>query len=217
MNIGFIPAKYAALDPRRTAIIDVPNDRRTSFGELDRRVRRLANGLLACNGVARGARVAILARNCIEYLELFYACGRAGLIAQPMNWRLAVPEMARILREGEPAAMLSSVEFREPRDELQNLVDVPHWLEFGPASDGSYEESAAGCGRARAGGFRSHRRRRSGVHPLHRRHDGRVQGRTARTRASSTGCSTRRLPNASCRATSTCSPARCSTSPSCSR
>ena len=158
MNIGFIPAKYAALDPRRTAIIDVPNDRRTSFGELDLRVRRLANGLLACKGVERGARCAILARNCIEYLELFYACGRAGLIAQPMNWRLAVPEMARILQEGEPALMLSSVEFREQRDQLQGLVDLPHWLEFGPASDGSYEDLLQAAGEHEPANSNSHRR-----------------------------------------------------------
>jgi len=145
MNIGQIPAKHAALGPRRTAIIDVPNGRRISFGELDARVRRLANGLKSLGGVAPGARIAILAKNCIEYLELFYACGRAGLIAQPLNWRLAVPEMARIVLEGEPAAVLTSADFRAERDALQSLVDVPHWFEFGAAADGSYEELLAGA------------------------------------------------------------------------
>ncbi len=139
MNIGQIPAKHAALAPGRTAIIDVPNGRRIGFGELDARVRRLANGLSALPGVGRGARIAILAKNCIEYLELFYACGRAGLVAQPLNWRLAVPEMARILREGEPAALLSSADFRAEREALQRELDLPHWFEFGAASDGSYE------------------------------------------------------------------------------
>jgi len=139
MNIGFIPAKQAALSPRRTAIIDVPNARRISFGELDARVRRLANGLLGLSGCARGARVAILARNCIEYLELFYACARSGLIAQPLNWRLAVPELERILREGEPLALISSADFGAERAALQGLLDVPHWFEFGASGDGSYE------------------------------------------------------------------------------
>lgn len=139
MNIGQIPAKHAALAPGRTAIIDVPNGRRIGFGELDARVRRLANGLSALPGVGRGARIAILAKNCIEYLELFYACGRAGLVAQPLNWRLAVPEMARILREGEPAALLSSADFRAEREALQRELDLPHWFEFDAASDGSYE------------------------------------------------------------------------------
>jgi long-chain acyl-CoA synthetase len=143
MNIGFIPAKHAALAPRRTAIVDVPNGRRIDFGELDERVRRLANGLAGLRGVDRGARVAILARNCIEYLELFFACARAGLVAQPLNWRLAVPEMVRILREGEPSAFLSSADFRSERSALQAELDIPHWLEFGASADGSYERLLA--------------------------------------------------------------------------
>ncbi|MFM7785094.1 MAG: AMP-binding protein, partial [Gammaproteobacteria bacterium] len=98
VNIGLIPAKHAALAPGRTALIDVPSGRRMSFGELDERVRRLANGLSGLRGVEKGARVAILAKNCIEYLELMFACARIGLIAQPLNWRLAVPEMANIVR-----------------------------------------------------------------------------------------------------------------------
>ena len=47
MNLGRIPAKTALLDPEREALIDIPNDRRMTFGTLDERVRRLANGL--CN------------------------------------------------------------------------------------------------------------------------------------------------------------------------
>ena len=97
MNIGFVPAKQAALGPGRTAVIDVPNGRRVSFGELDTRVRRLANGFCGLARVERGARVAILAKNCVEYLEVMFACARVGLIAQPLNWRLAAPEMLKIV------------------------------------------------------------------------------------------------------------------------
>ena len=35
MNIGHIPAKTARLSPQREALIDIPNDRRVTFGELD--------------------------------------------------------------------------------------------------------------------------------------------------------------------------------------
>jgi acyl-CoA synthetase (AMP-forming)/AMP-acid ligase II len=139
MNIGFIPAKQAALAPHRTAVIDVPNGRRVTFGELDARVRRLGNGLSGLAGVGRGERVAIFAKNCIEYLELMFACARVGLIAQPMNWRLALPEIEKIVRGGEPMVFASSAEFRKERDALQGLVDLPHWLEFGAGADGSYE------------------------------------------------------------------------------
>ena len=46
MNLGKIPTKTASLDPDREALIDIPNDRRITYGELDQRVKRLANGLI---------------------------------------------------------------------------------------------------------------------------------------------------------------------------
>ena len=45
VNIGRIPAKYAALAPKRDAVVEAESGRRVSFGELDRHVRKLANGL----------------------------------------------------------------------------------------------------------------------------------------------------------------------------
>ena len=139
MNIGNIPYKWANLDPARPAVVDVPNDRRINYGELDERVRRLANGLTDDLKLAREARVAILSTNCIEFLEIYYACARAGFIAQPLNWRLGVPELVRILADGEPTVVVSGTEFREQRDALREQCKVPHWLEYGADSDGSYE------------------------------------------------------------------------------
>ena len=65
MNIGMIPAKTARLAPAREALIDVSSGRRLTFGDLDERVRRLGNALMGPLGLAKGARVAVLARNCI--------------------------------------------------------------------------------------------------------------------------------------------------------
>jgi len=139
VNIGNITAKWASLDPARPAIVDISSGRRVSFGELDRRVRRLANGLCSRN-LEKGARVAVLAKNSIEYFEVYYACARAGLIAQPLNWRLGVPELARILEDGGPSVLVTSDEFRTEQQALQNQIDIPHWLEFGADSDGSFDD-----------------------------------------------------------------------------
>ena len=138
MNIGNITAKWADLAPDRPAVVDVPTNRRMSFGELDRRARQLANALTD-SGVERGNRVAVLAQNSIEYFEVYYACAQAGLIAQPLNWRLGVPELARILEDGEPSVLVSGAEFREQRDALQPMTQIERWLEFGADSDGSYD------------------------------------------------------------------------------
>ncbi|MBP2367801.1 AMP-binding protein [Pseudonocardia parietis] len=147
VNIGTIPAKWAALTPERDAVVDAPAGRRTSWRTLDERVRRLANGLRGTGdgglGLDHGDRVAILAKNSIEYQELYFAAGRAGLVAQPLNWRLGVPELSRIIADGEPRAVLAADEWRDTTRELQAAVDVPHWLEFGDGGDGSYEDLLA--------------------------------------------------------------------------
>ena len=145
MNLGLIPAKTAALDPTREALIDIPNNRRMSFGELDHRVQRLANGFRGTLGLAKGDRVAILSRNCIQYMEIFYACARCGLIAQPLNWRLSELEMARILRDGEPSLLVGSEEYATLVESLAKEASIPHALVFTADASGDYEQLISGA------------------------------------------------------------------------
>lgn len=145
MNIGKIPAKTARLDPGRIAVIDPHQERRISYGELDRRVRKLANGLIGLDGVRKGERVAILARNCIEYLELMFACARCGLVAQPLNWRLSVDELQRIVDDGEPAVLAHSLEYADEGTALQERCGFAHRLTFATnGDDSSFERLLAG-------------------------------------------------------------------------
>jgi len=139
MNIGFIPNKTARLAPAREALIDVERGRRMSFGELDERVRRLSNGLVSQLQLNKGDRVAILSKNSIEYMEIFYACARVGLIAQPLNWRLGNEEILRILKDGEPAVVVVSAEFAAVQAALQEELSNSVWLSYGEGSDGAYE------------------------------------------------------------------------------
>lgn len=50
---------------------------RFTYGEMQDRVRRLANALRA-RGVGRGTSVAVLATNSHDYLECYYAAASAG-------------------------------------------------------------------------------------------------------------------------------------------
>jgi len=148
MNVGMIAAKYAALEPGRQAVVDVPNGRRVTFGELDEQVRRLGNALRSDLQLAPGARVAVLAKNCIELVEICLACARGGCIAVPLNWRLTAVEQARIIADAEPGVVICSREFRETRESLQRNCGASLWFEFGVAGDGSYERLKAAAGDA---------------------------------------------------------------------
>lgn len=139
MNIGFIPAKTARLEPTREALIDVHSERRITFGELDENVRRLSNALVGSLGLSKGDRVAVLSKNSIEYMEIYYACARVGMITQPINWRLGSEEMVRIFEDGSPSVVIFSDEYHEQALRLKTKIDAPHWLNFDGDSDGSYD------------------------------------------------------------------------------
>jgi len=66
--------------------------RKMTFKEWNDRSCRLANALTKM-GLKKGDRFAILAYNCLEWLEIYAASAKAGLITVPIMFRLAPPEM----------------------------------------------------------------------------------------------------------------------------
>ena len=100
-----------------------------SFAALDRRSSQVANALLA-QGVKAGDRVAILDRTAPTTYELFFACAKIGAIMMPLNWRLSAPEIAGILRDGTPAAMLVAPDLLPL---LAQAPALPRQIELGTA------------------------------------------------------------------------------------
>ena len=143
IDIGDLTTRNAWRSPRRDAIIDVQNGRRLSFAQLEERANRLAWGLREVLGFRPGDRVAILSSNSAEVAETFFACAKAGLVAQPLNWRLAAPEQTRILADGAPVALLHHRAFADHVADLQRRNDIGHWIDFAPGDDSPYEELLA--------------------------------------------------------------------------
>jgi long-chain acyl-CoA synthetase len=67
-----------------------------SYGELAGRAARLASALHRL-GLKPGDRVAIIARNCVEYVEVIHGIWHAGLAAVPANAKLHGRELGYIL------------------------------------------------------------------------------------------------------------------------
>lgn len=97
----------AAIDSARTAVIW--GERRLTYADLRFRVARLARGL-AANGVDRGARVAVLLGNRVEFVEAYLAITSLGALYVPLNGRLSASEHAAQLADAEPVAMIASPE-----------------------------------------------------------------------------------------------------------
>jgi fatty-acyl-CoA synthase len=109
-TIGGLFAARARIDAGAVAVIE--GDRRLTFAELNERVNRLAH-VLACEGIRRGDRVGILARNGAAWLELELAAAKLGAIVAAQNWRLAPPELRHCIRLAEPRAMLVAPDYAE--------------------------------------------------------------------------------------------------------
>src|SRR5688572_6855378 len=67
-----------------------------SYGQLAERAARLANALHAI-GLKPGDRVAIIAKNCVEYVETIYGIWHGGFAAVPANAKLHGRELGYIV------------------------------------------------------------------------------------------------------------------------
>ena len=92
--IGDFLRRSAARDRAKTAF--VLGDQRMSYGELDERVTRCANALLAA-GLVRGDRVTTLCNNSLEFLVAMFGIHRAGLTWVPINHTLPT-EIQKVTR-----------------------------------------------------------------------------------------------------------------------
>src|SRR6266852_3095033 len=95
--------RAARLFPDRAALWS--GDKWLTFAELDHRATRIA-GAVGRHGFASGDRLAVLMPNGADYLELVYACVRLGVIVVPLNVRLSVVEIDRILTDASPHGLI---------------------------------------------------------------------------------------------------------------
>ena len=129
--------------PGRVAVVDRAADQRITYGELDAGAARW-HGLLARQGIARGGRVAVMAENRREILELLFACGRIGAMLVPLNWRLSSAELARVLADARPALVVAEGRWRALAEDACILAHV--------TEGGSLAHAARGLGIDPGGG-----------------------------------------------------------------
>ena len=71
-----------------------------TFKEWNERSCRLANAL-ADLGMKKGDRFAVLAYNCVEWMDFYAAAAKGGFVCVPLMFRLAAPEMEYIVNHCE--------------------------------------------------------------------------------------------------------------------
>ncbi len=134
MLLGDLIQRNSKLFPEKTAVIF--EEERFTWAEFDERVNRLANALLDL-GAKRGAHVAVLSKNCHEYLEAYFACSRSATILTALNYRLAPRELHYVMDNSEAEIVIVSDEFLDTLDEIRpDLKLAKHYIVIGNAPEG---------------------------------------------------------------------------------
>src|SRR5262245_24429826 len=74
-----------------------------TFGDLDVRSNQLAHQLRQ-RGLRQGDRLAAFLSNRVEFIDLYLACVKSGILFVPINILYKEREVAHIVRDAEPKA-----------------------------------------------------------------------------------------------------------------
>lgn len=94
----------------RTTVALKDRNRKFTYPELNSRVNKLAQGLLA-TGLRKGDKLAVLLENCIEIVEVYLAAAKTGLVVVPVNFRLVASEIEYILNHSDSKGLIVHEEF----------------------------------------------------------------------------------------------------------
>lgn len=100
--IGDYSGKKALLTPNLESIYDPATKARYTYQQVDERASRVATWLVDTLGLKKGSRVALIARNRMECIDLFFACGKIGAILCPLSYRLQKPELQDLMQREQP-------------------------------------------------------------------------------------------------------------------
>jgi len=94
INVGDSLTRTAASRPAQLAVVD--GDRRLTYAEFNAYVNRLAHGL-AGRGYERGAALALASGNSADFLAVYFACAKLGVVCVPVNLGWRPDEVAYVL------------------------------------------------------------------------------------------------------------------------
>ncbi len=122
VNVGDSLTRSATTRPSHLAVVD--GDRRWTYAELEAWANRLAHGL-AARGYARGDALALASGNSAEFLAVYYACAKLGLVCVPINLGWRAHEVAYVLGHSKARGIVVETQLVGPMSEaIAKATDV---------------------------------------------------------------------------------------------
>ena len=142
---GFIESHAAALRDKEALVC---GDRRVTWTELNGRMNRVANALIAA-GVGKGDRVAFLMSNSVEAVELFFGILKSGACGVPLSPMLTSDQLGTLLSDSRPKMVFVGASSLELPQITGRDAWLPRgsWVGVGFESDGfrRYEDFLEGA------------------------------------------------------------------------
>jgi len=126
LDISQLISRHARYRPEHLAVIY--QDQRLTYFQFNQRVNRLAHALLGL-GVVKGAKVATILPNCLELLEIYWACAKIGAVVVPMSPLLRGTGLSRLLNDSDTQVVVINAGFIEHLQALRpDLPTVQHYI-----------------------------------------------------------------------------------------
>jgi acyl-CoA synthetase (AMP-forming)/AMP-acid ligase II len=139
LNLGEILDAHAKKCPTKLAVKDWC-DKAWTYSQLNARTNKLANGLLNM-GLRKGDRVAVMLYNCVEFVEIYCAFAKAGLVVTPISWRYVGREIEYVVDDSDARAMIISEEFVDAINQLRprlSKIDGKNYVVVGKTMPEGY-------------------------------------------------------------------------------
>ncbi len=118
--------KWNMYDPGKVAVEEHETGRAFTYGQFHQLGNYLAGWLMGSLKLKQGDRIAILAENCLEYVALFAAAQKTGLILVPLNYRLTAREIDFLLFDSSPSIVFYDRKFLEKLTPSSHFQQVSH-------------------------------------------------------------------------------------------
>ncbi|WP_435361863.1 class I adenylate-forming enzyme family protein [Haloarchaeobius sp. DFWS5] len=121
-TVGDLLTKAARSHPDRVAVCEPGTE--WTYAELDERVNRLANALVAAGVEPNESTIAVLAENRSELVELLFVGAKLGCLVAACNWRLDRDELVHCVDTVDPEFLFVSERFTDRVEWLANDADA---------------------------------------------------------------------------------------------
>jgi len=136
MNYNDWLTKRERYTPQKEAVIDSFSRVRYTYSRLNKMANNLASYLQREHELKAGDRLAVVSKNSVPYLVLFFACAKLGVVMVPLNYRLPKAGLKELIADASPGLLVYSEEFKDTVSEINEELDRVSTLSLDKDSKG---------------------------------------------------------------------------------